>query len=180
MKPARKYTCKATGCDNQFTKQRIGQAVCSVSCGIAKHRQDKLKDSDRAYRRRREAIRPLSWHLAQAQTQFNKFIRLRDAGKPCVSCGRTDLKKINAGHYRPRGMNSSLRYNELNCFLQCEPCNSNLSGNLIPYRVELINRIGLKLVEWLEAQNAPTKWTILEAKHIREHYRLQCKAMSEN
>jgi hypothetical protein len=193
-------TCK--GCFEQYEKMESHPPFrnwCSVGCAVRLSRalQDKARDkaackakaadanklkaSNRAHRQRKADIKPLSWHLAQAQVEFNKFIRLRDAGKPCVSCDKpaTWQGQWHASHYRPRGMNSSLRFNELNCFKSCSECNNHKSGNLTPYRVELIKRIGITLVEWLEAQNAPTKWTIYEAKQIREHYRLQCKALTE-
>jgi hypothetical protein len=66
---------------------------------------------------------------------------------------------------------SALRFNELNCHRQCAPCNNHKSGNITEYRIELIRRIGENLVEWLEKDHPPHRWTIEELKGIRQYYK---------
>jgi hypothetical protein len=130
------------------------------------------KEYKRALGQRRKALKTKAQHLKDAQAAFNAFIRLRDMDKPCVSCGRFHNGKWNAGHYRPvGGLGSPLRFNELNAHRQCEPCNSHLSGNLVPYRVELIKRVGLPLVEWLEKDHPSQKWTIPEVQCLTKYYK---------
>ena len=124
---------------------------------------------------RKKELRPRSWYLKEAQKWFNKFIRLRDREKPCISCGRSTGAKINAGHYRSVGSAPELRYEELNCHLQCEHCNSYKSGNIENYRPALIDKIGLENVEWLEGKHEPKKYTIDDLKEIIETYKLKCK-----
>ena len=83
------------------------------------------------------------------QTHFNTYIRLRDAHLPCISCGVYNCEEFHAGHYIATTY-QFLRFNELNVHKQCSKCNTHLRGNSIPYRINLIKKIGLKAVEKLE------------------------------
>ena len=83
------------------------------------------------------------------QSVFNTFIRMRDADKPCISCGVFKCEEFHAGHYIASTYQYH-RFNEFNVHKQCSKCNTHLRGNLIPYRIELIKRIGLAEVEYLE------------------------------
>lgn len=84
----------------------------------------------------------------KAQVVFNKWIRERDNGWPCISCGVAPVQQ--AGHYLSQGHHSALRYNEDNTAGQCIRCNLYLSGNLINYRIGLVKRIGEDRVRKLE------------------------------
>jgi len=84
----------------------------------------------------------------KAQSVFNKWIRKRDKGKPCISCGSG--KPEHAGHFYSAGHHNHLRFNEDNCHLQCIRCNYFLSGNLINYRIGLIKKIGIVKVTELD------------------------------
>ena len=117
-------------------------------------------------------------YVKLAQTVFNKYIRLRDAGNVCISCGKKPLKE-NAGHFYNANNHWSVRFNELNVHLQCEHCNTFLSGNLIEYRTNLINKIGLEQLTLLEAEAKKTrKFTIDELKEIIETYKKKIKDIS--
>jgi hypothetical protein len=50
---------------------------------------------------------------------------------------------------------------------QCAQCNTHLSGNLINYRLGLIERIGAGRVLELERDHAPRKYTIAELEAIK-------------
>ena len=115
--------------------------------------------------------------LREAQAVFNKYIRLRDAELPCVSCGRFHEGQWHAGHYLSVGAHPELRFNELQVWKQCMPCNAHLSGNQVNYRIELINRIGLDKVEWLEGKHEPLKLTIDEIKVLIAEYKLKIKQL---
>lgn len=127
------------------------------------HRKKKLRDTDR------------SWHLKEAQKWFNKFIRLRDAGNPCISCQRNTGAKMNAGHFRSVGACPELRFNEFNVHIQCEHCNSFKSGNIGEYRPNLINKIGVEMVMWIEGPHPANKYTIDDLKEIISIYKTKCK-----
>lgn len=92
-----------------------------------------------------------------AVRHFHKFIRERDKGKPCVSCGSYNTS--DASHFYSAGNFPQTRFNEDNVHLSCRKCNYFLSGNLIPYRIELINRIGQDRFDRLEQINAMSKRT---------------------
>ena len=48
----------------------------------------------------------------KAQKVFNAYIRKRDEGLPCISCGTGQPQ--HAGHYFSAGHNSKLRFEERN------------------------------------------------------------------
>ena len=172
---------KCKHCKQKYTKTHNGiETWCSVDCGyaLARAKQAKefkaetvvmkkaIKDKDRAY-----------W-IKKSQTAFNAFIRARDAGLPCISCGCPDGQgKRNACHYRPAGVNTALRFNEDNVHGGCERCNTYQSGNLVNYRIGLIKRIGIEKVEWLESNHEIKKWTIQELKEIEAHYKAKLKEL---
>ena len=84
----------------------------------------------------------------KAQEVFNKWIRLRDAEQPCISCGSWNT--AHASHYFSAGKHNHLRFDEDNVWLSCIYCNTFEHGNLINYRHGLIKRIGIERVEVLE------------------------------
>jgi hypothetical protein len=136
-----------------------------------------LKKEKREDRVKLIKLRTRSQSLKLVQVDFNGFIRERDDGKPCISCDKPIRFKRNAGHYLSVGSHPELRFNELNCHLQCERCNSYLSGNAAAYRLHLIKRIGLAEVEALEGPHPPKKYTIDELENLRAEYRAKLKAV---
>jgi hypothetical protein len=130
----------------------------------------------KAHREAKLKAKPRSKWMAEAQAAFNKYVRLRDADCPCISCGIT-YGKWNAGHYRSVGSNPSLRFEPLNNHKQCVQCNQSKSGNAIEYRIGLIARIGLESVEWLEGPHEPKKYTIEDLKAIKAKYTALAKDM---
>jgi hypothetical protein len=159
---------------------RALQTVCErFDCAIAHGRGLQEKARRAADRKRREGLLTVNDHHKLTQREFNAYIRLRDAcsNLPCVSCGRFHQGQWHAGHYRTTKAQPALRYNELNCWRQCAPCNNHKSGNITEYRIELIRRIGVELVEWLEREYPAPKWTIEELKALREYYKNAQRAM---
>ena len=75
------------------------------------------------------------------------------------------------------GGNPELRFEELNCHKQCAPCNNHLSGNVGEYRINLINKIGLEQVEWLEGPHELQKLTCEDLKAIELKYKKKLKAL---
>tara|TARA_R110002012_G_scaffold38178_1_gene106606 strand:- start:4 stop:540 length:537 start_codon:yes stop_codon:yes gene_type:complete len=132
----------------------------------ARKQLKKLSDSDRSVMTRR------------AQTAFNAYIRKRDEKEACISCGRHHQGQYHAGHYRSVGSSPENRYNELNVHKQCSACNNHLSGNLIPYRVNLIDKIGLDAVELIENSSKAKKYTVEELKEIEQEYKRKLKELN--
>lgn len=151
---------------------------------ITKERQrEKALKADNKLKReklaiRKEAIKPRSKWLKEAQTQFNKYIRLRDRQDPCISCGRHHEGQYHAGHYKTVGANPELRFEERNCHKQCAPCNNHLSGNIANYRPNLITKIGMEGVEWIEGPHEPLKLSIDEIKELIATYKDKIKELN--
>lgn len=165
---------KCRNCKCLFTPFNTTTIVCSLECSIeltkANREKKEKKDWRAEKKRRKEALKTKSDYLKELQVVFNKWVRLRDEGDNCISCNKP-AKKENAGHYRSVGGNPELRFEPLNCNLQCEYCNTYLHGNLIDYRINLINKIGLDKVEWLESKHEPKHYTVQELKELKEYYK---------
>ncbi len=117
----------------------------------------------------------LSDYLKLTQQVFNKYIRLRDKNELCISCQKLP-KKQNAGHYFSSGGHSNVRFDEDNVHLQCEHCNTFLSGNLLNYQIEIEKRIGAeKLIELQAKAHLVKKWSIDELKELMLIYKNKIK-----
>lgn len=165
---------------NRFGLHTFCDTECAYQFAIAakeKAAAKKKKEFNAETRRRKVALKSRSDWLKEAQTVFNKYIRLRDAELPCVSCGRFHEGQWHAGHYLSVGAHPELRFNELQVWKQCMPCNAHLSGNQVNYRIELIKRIGLDKVEWLEGKHEPLKLTIEEIKVLIAEYKSKIKQL---
>lgn len=76
------------------------------------------------------------------------YIRTRDEGKPCVSCG--NYRELQAGHFFSGGKYGALKYDERNIHGQCKKCN--YFGSMeegARYEREIVNRIGQDAVDEL-------------------------------
>jgi len=124
---------------------------------------------------KKESLKTKQEHVKELQSIFNKFIRLRDKHENCISCGKKLGNKYDAGHYRSAGGNPELRFEENNVHAQCVYCNQHLHGNLINYRLGLIERYGLALVDWLEIYHEPKNYTIEEIKKMKIYYKEEIK-----
>lgn len=146
-------------------------------------REKAVRAEKRQDRAAREAIKRLPDLKREAQTAFNAWVRLRDARRPCISCGTPppDLSGLHAGrdagHYRSVGSAPQLRYHPDNVHGQCVACNQWGAGKAVEYRIGLIARIGLARVEALECTNEPRKWTHDELRAIRDQYKAKAKEL---
>lgn len=182
-KPPKQHKCKI--CGDYYVKFQSTQQVCSVKCAMvmgkrkAEEKRKKQAKADRLLQRQKlQALKSRGDWLKELQAVFNKFIRLRDKDLPCISCGRFHSGKYDAGHYKTVGGNPELRFNEDNCHSQCVPCNRHLHGNIVNYRVGLIERIGLERVEFLERKDhPPLKLTVDEIKELIRVYKAKVKEL---
>jgi hypothetical protein len=146
-----------------------------------KQQANKVKKQRQSDRERKKALKSRSEWLKDLQAVFNKFVRLRDKGLPCISCGHPDdgSRQRHASHYKSVGSTPALRFCQINCFAACSICNNYLSGNLVPYRAALIDKIGIEQVEWLEGPHSPLKLTIPEIQAMISEYKLKVKEMEK-
>jgi hypothetical protein len=145
--------CKV--CLKVFEPKKFAQNVCSVFCSITHAKNLKAKKEATEWKKDKailkEKLKTLGQYEADAKKSFQKWIRMRDSDKCCISCGKF-VNDPAGGHYFSAGMYSGLMFNEMNCHLQCNShCNKFLSGNLLEYRKGLIKRYGNKFVEDLES-----------------------------
>ncbi|EEU9470403.1 hypothetical protein FWY15_16835 [Escherichia coli] len=149
------------------------------------------KEAEKAGRKRRkakrESLKSKSQWDREAQSAFNRYIRIRDEGKPCVSCGNPLLGKsnyltgsaIDASHYRSRGAASHLKFNVFNVHSACTRCNRQLSGNAVEYRIRLVERIGQERVERLESDNEPRRFDIPYLQRIKSIFTRKARALEK-
>lgn len=108
----------------------------------------------------------------RAQMVFNAWIRDRDKHLPCISCQKARVEQ--AGHYYAAGKYNHLRFNEDNVHGQCVRCNYYMHGNLIPYRDNLLAKIGqtrFNKLELLAKQRAAHKNDRFHYIEIIEKYK---------
>jgi len=175
-------TPRCKQCRERFTPLRPGQKIhegCAEAYAMAmfdKRRKEAAKAeraTDRATREEQKKLREL---LAEAQTAFNLFIRLRDADEHCIDCGKPfEANKpggsMDAGHYLARSIAPQHRFHEDNCFGQRKNCNRPGGTTRGAFRTGVEARIGITRLLALESDTAVHKWTRDEAREIRDTYR---------
>ena len=158
-------------CLTQFTKSECGKKAI-------------IKSSRAENRDRKQKLLTRSDHTKLAQAAFNAYIRFRDRDRGCISCGNFVLDDQigggwDCGHYRSTGSAPHLRFGGiracLNAHKQCVKCNRFLSGNVAEYRKELVRKIGMELVEAVEADQYSRNYTIEELQRITQIYRKRKK-----
>ena len=176
---------KCKNCKDKFEPKWFNWKFCDkdlchnlgVKELVKKERDKKAKQERKEKKKAKKALLTHREYLNLFQTVFNTYIRERDKDLPCISCGKNNEKQFHAGHYRSVGSCPELRFNELNVWRQCATCNTYLHGNLIEYRKELINRIGVDKVEWLEGNHPSSKMLIPEIKEKIKEYKAKINSL---
>lgn len=170
-----------TICTKPFVRLNSMQVVCGVSCArkvpVVKRKAERAE-----FRRRKEAAKSRRDLIAEAQREFNTYIRLRDAGRPCICCGsQFEPDKlggsVDAGHYLSVGSAPNLRFDEANVHAQRKNCNRPGGTTRAAFRAGMIARVGLAEVERLEADQTPRKFTADDLRGIRDRYRRAAKEL---
>lgn len=171
-------TRKCKYCKSVFSPITSLQKNCfEPSCVTEWLNEVKQKNWKRKKAKLKMDLMTVQDYVKLAQQVFNKYIRLRDAGNVCISCNKKPLKE-NAGHFYNANNHWSVRFDERNVHLQCEHCNTYLSGNLIYYRENLLKKIGIEEFENLSVEATKTrKFTTDELKEIISTYKKKIKEM---
>lgn len=184
MKPKK---CRVCGCN--FTQRSSTHVVCDLECAkilaiaVRKKAEEKLAAVERKDDKlKREKLKTRGQWMAEAQAAFNRYVRARDAGQPCICCGRYSAGMStggdwDAGHYRSRGSAPHLRFDERNVHAQLKQCNRYDSGNVVGYRKGLIERIGIEAVEALEADQEPRKYSVEALVAIKGEYAAKARKL---
>lgn len=112
---------KAGMSNEEIAREKSAKAAARQA---AKRKADNSKVEKSAkseLRQRKMEVKPIGYWMKRAQSAFNAWVRARDYGQPCISCGRHHQGQHHAGHYRPAGSNPELRFEPDNCHLQCAP-----------------------------------------------------------
>ncbi len=167
---------RCRNCKEKFEPVRFNQKYCfNKMCVDAWVQEAKVKDWKKTKAKMKAELMTLQDYIKLAQITFNKYIRLRDKGNVCISCQKIP-KKENAGHFYNANNHYNVRFDENNVHLQCEHCNTFLSGNLINYRENLLKKIGAEEFNVLEGKSKVTrKFTKEELKEIIETYKKKIK-----
>lgn len=177
---------KCMVCGEEFERVRFGQVVCSPLCGVqyAAAQKDKAIKAAEAKAKREEKadlvarkrkLETLPELTKKAQAAFNRYIRVRDKGLPCISCGAPWRDTFQACHYVPAGRSNKLRFDEDNVHGGCVRCNLYESGNLRGYRIGLIAKIGAARVEAMEIDHEAKRFTHDELREIEDKYKRMAK-----
>jgi len=157
-------TCEKFECRNEYVMKHLNKKKREVNKENAKAKKE-FNENDRKFL------------LELAQKTVNTFIRMRD-GKYCISCESSgEGRQYQAGHYKSQGGNSALRFDENNLNVQCVYCNMHQSGNLAKYRINLIKKIGIDEVIYLETTKNTKLWTVDELKGIIKIYKQKIKEL---
>jgi hypothetical protein len=169
-------------CKKPFKQWRSTTRVCGYRCAakVPKIERKAEKAKDRASK---EAQKTLPTLRKEAQDAFNAFVRARDAGKPCICCGKMPEwldaltgGSIDSGHYRSRGSCPELAFHEDNAHGQLKACNR-FGWDVASYRAELIRRIGIDRVTALEGPHPMPKYSRDDMRAIRDKYRAKAREM---
>lgn len=117
---------------------------------------------------RSRSLKSLSVAEAMAQKAFNAYVRARDYGSPCISCGK--MTELQAGHYRSVGAAPELRFDEMNVHGQCQRCNVDLGGNRAGFRVGIVAIYGQNVLDSLDGHHQAKHYTVSQLKDIRARY----------
>lgn len=175
--------CKV--CRAKFEPRTPLQVACGWEC--AQIHGKKVSAQQKAKKERQErqetkakllALEPLEYFLKKAERACNAYIRARDEGQGCISCGRKNAEQWNAGHFISVGANRTLRFDEDNIHLQCaRPCNKDKGGNIHEYRKGLLKKIGPERLARLDGWHEPVKMTREKAEEIERYYKDKLKQL---
>jgi hypothetical protein len=90
----------ATVCKDKFEAKYFLQKTCfDPSCILEYKNKVKAKEWKAEKKVLKEKLKTYSDHVKELQVIVNKYVRLRDKDKGCISCGTPLTGKYDAGHY---------------------------------------------------------------------------------
>jgi hypothetical protein len=178
MRPVK---CKV--CGTEYARQRLGQKTCSVPCAISMAKSETARKEKRAAildrKETRDKLKTRADWAREAQAAVNKYVRLRDSKRGCVSCDKPASwdGQWHASHFRSVGASSATRFHLWNIHKACSICNNWKSGNLSEYEPRLRDKIGNDKVDWIRAQTQPVKYTVEYLDRIKRVFQKKCKRL---
>ncbi len=159
-----------------------GGFFCDLDCAVSyayknkeKGREIKHKEQKREYNDNK-----LSTRKRAAKEACHLYIRTRDKDKPCICCGEPLGDDFHAGHFWESGNFSFVRFNENNIHGQKASCNTFKGGDSGFYRVNLIERIGIERVQYLDNNRSnKVKLSVDDYRKIEAEYKQKLKELNK-
>ena len=180
--------CKADGCITKFTPRTPMQCVCGPACAqlFARAKKEQAETKARqvarkADRAKRESLKTRSDWMREAQSEVNRYVRLRDHSDGCISCDKPAgwLGQWHASHFRSVGAASAVRFNTWNIHKSCSICNNHKSGNIHDYTPRIILKIGVDKYEFLKSQNNIYSYSIEYLKRVKYVFRKKANRLEK-
>lgn len=139
----RKYGLCISGCykDWLFSTEEgssvLKNSMITANRKVTKKVKSKKFQEKRKWKKENKSLRSLQ---NDARRVFQKFIRIRDKDKTCISCGTIYARQWDGGHYLKAEIYTGLIFDELNVHKQCDSCNRFKDGNIVEYRKGLSQR----------------------------------------
>jgi hypothetical protein len=166
---------KCRNCLEKFEPKNSLQVVCGIKCSIEYNKTKKEKQAVKfkEYEQEHKEEKSLKASLINTKMQVHEYVRLRDKGKPCISCGVAWTSTFQCGHHYKSETFTTLRFNLDNLHGQCQRCNLFLEGAFENYALNLPFRIGIKKYNDLQSLASIDKqfkkvWNLENLKEIRE------------
>ena len=166
---------KCRYCGEKYTPKHSSLEPCpKYECRLKHLEANKTKINRANKQVAKDKIKSYSQRLGEAKKVFQKWVRMRDKGNGCISCGTKKASVWDGGHFKKAELYSGVIFHEFNTNLQCGKCNRYLGGNELNYRVGLIARIGeqaVKELEKLAEQTRTRKYSNEELEEIKRKYK---------
>lgn len=187
-------TCRI--CKQKFIPVRPLQPACSFECQVVyatkvaeKAAIAREKKAKREHKEKLEKLKGRKEWEKDAARWFNKWVRLRDAHLPCISCGRTELNYLetwDCGHFRTVGSAKHMQFVEDNAHKQCSTDNRGSEKYIQKrervakaYEANLRLRIGDERVDAVKNDNTPRHYTIEDFKALKSKYKSLCQLLEK-
>ncbi|HJV75366.1 MAG TPA: recombination protein NinG [Noviherbaspirillum sp.] len=179
--------CAVKGCDVRFTPFSSLVKWCSPEHGaiigeqaLAKKKAREAAASRKLTREQALELKPPTYWAKRAEKACNAYIRKRDEGDPCISCGTYDASEWHAGHCYTVKARPDIRYHEDNIHLQCPKCNTYQGGMVGEYKKRVVSKIGQERLDALAYVNPAFKKTREYYQGIEAHYKAKLKELKGN
>jgi hypothetical protein len=155
-----------------------GLALCKHCASANKKEKERIKKLKSAQRREKHRERPAALKK-KLDIVFSKYIRLRDKGNPCITCGKPWNDNFQCGHLFSR-RHLATRWHEMNANAQCPGCNMFEGGRQYDHAIATDNKWGAGTAAMLRKETQ-VLWNkdSNDYKVYIEYYEEQTKALEE-
>jgi hypothetical protein len=182
---------------NSMRQKVCGDVECAFAYGRLENQKKERKEAKKAVREFNQKNKKKSAYIKEAQASINKYVRLRDWFKPCISCGGTkhqiELDQgwktggcWDAGHFKTRGAYPELKFNLWNIHKQCKKCNGGAGRFSYKakttderYEINLRAKIGDAKVDWLNGPHELDKFPPEYCERIKKIFNKKARILEK-